>query len=359
MTAKVAVVRFNGTTDSFKEALKQIGTISDLDSAEKPVVIKVGIFDHQTQNHTSVEVVKAIVDSFRKAPKIYVVESDNYKGTGSERLQIWKQLFTDRVVPFNLSEDKNVKKVKVADETIGLSHILFKPNVFVSTHILRTYARGSILKNLMGLIPGVEKVRFHKKLEPALLDIYEAIGGIDLAVLDGTYLRHGIGSDPHAGPVGDKYRTATNIVLLGRDAVAVETVGAVLAGLKPERIPIIQEAVKRGLGVGDVDRIKVAGPSLEKLREEVAVALSAFENRGSKMLTWGGQSNRAFKELTNKGFFNLPNKRTLDDVVKALEAEGLKAEGKKDKIVAALARRMKKGSLQSAEEAGERLYWTE
>lgn len=169
MTTKVAVARFEGNSRSFKEALGQIGTISDLDSEKKPVVIKVGIFDHQTQNHTSVEVVKAIVDSFRKAPKIYIVESDNYKGTGFERLQIWKELFTDRIVPFNLSEDKNVKKVKVADEVIGLSHVLFKPNVFVSTHILRTYKRGSILKNLMGLIPDVKKSGFTRNWNPPFL----------------------------------------------------------------------------------------------------------------------------------------------------------------------------------------------
>jgi hypothetical protein len=210
------------------------------------------------------------------------------------------------------------------------------------------------------LVPDRKKARFHKKLEPALLDMYEAVGGIDLAVLDGTYLRHGVGSDPHAGPEGDKYRMAANIVLVGRDAVAVETVGFVLAGLKPENLPIIREAVKRGVGVGDINEIEIIGPPLEKLKEEFAAALKALKkSRPKGPQTWGGRAYWVHKELMNERFFRLPNKRTIGDVIKAFEAKGLETEGKKDKIVAALARRVNKGVLKSAKTPEGRLYWAE
>lgn len=360
MAVKVAVAHLGRNDDSFKEALRQIGTINDLNSASRPVIIKVGVFNHQAQNHTSVEVLKAITDSFTKAPKIYIVESDNYIGTGSERLQIWKELFNERVVSFNLSEDGDVRKVKVADEEIGLSHLLFKPNVFVSTHILRKYERGSILKNLLGLIPDAKKARFHKKLEPALLDMYEAIGGIDLAVLDGTYLRYGASSNPHVGSSGDKCKSPADLVLLGRDSVAVETVGLALAGLKPEKVPIIQEAVKRGLGIGDMTKIRIVGDSLERLKEEVTLGLRALrKSRPKGPQTWGGRANRTFKELMNEGYFRLPNKRTIDDVAKALQAKGLEVQGKRDKIEAALVRRVKNGTLQSSKTQDKKLFWTE
>ena len=360
MTVKVAVVRFDESNDLLGEALKMIGGIEDLNSARRPVVVKVGVFDHHEKNHTSISVLGAITNSFNKAPKIYIVESDNYRGTGSERLQIWKQLFTDRVVPFNLSKDTEVKKVKVVDEQIGLSQLLFEPNVVVSTHILRKYEKGSILKNLLGLIPDGKKVRFHKKLEPTLLDLYEAIGGIDLAVLDGTYLHHGISGNLRVGLEGDKYRKAANIVLVGRDAVAVETVGFIIAGHKPEKLPIIQEAVKRGLGVGDINKIEVIGASLEELKKEFAIALRAIKKSRSKgPQTWGGRVNRALRELMNEGFFKLPKKRAIGDVIKALEAKGLKTEGKEDRIAATLARRVKKKILKSTKNQKGRLYWTE
>jgi uncharacterized protein (DUF362 family) len=266
MVSKVAIVEVGSDTkQALEQALKLIGGISDLNQKDRPVTIKVGIFDPQTEHHASVNVVDAIINSFSKAPKIYLAESDNYRGTGTERLQKWKTLFSRRVVPFNLSEDKEKRQVKVADEKIGLSHILFKPNVFISTHIMRIYERGSILKNLLGLIPDKKKVRFHKKLEPALLDMYEAIGGIDLAVLDGTCISTGVA--PNAK------RIPTNILIVGRDAVAAEAIGATLVGMKPEEMPIIQQAVARGLGEGDIKKIELLGVPVAELKARFAQLL--------------------------------------------------------------------------------------
>jgi uncharacterized protein (DUF362 family) len=262
MVSKVAVVEFNeDIQESFKQALKLIGKIDDLNTMDRSVVIKLGVFDHKGSHHSTVNVVSAIVNSFNQAPKIFLAESDNYKGKGSERLQIWKELFTERVVPFNLSDDMNTREVKIADEKIALSHILFKPNVFVSTHVLREYDKGTILKNLLGLIPDRKKRRFHKKLETTLLDLYEAIGGIDLAVIDGTYT--------YLGSAMNK-RVKTNILLVGRDAIAVEAVGAILVGLDPEKMPVIQEAMNRSLGEGDVKKIEVLGNSIESLKKKTS-----------------------------------------------------------------------------------------
>jgi len=261
MVSKVAAVRLEPNAEqAFKEALKLIGRIGDLNTRERSVVVKVGVFDPKADHHSSVDVVDAITKSFNKAPQIYIAESDNYKGKGSERLQKWKSLFSKRVVPFNLSEDTDTKEVKIVDEKIPLSHILFKPNVLVSTHILRTYEQGSVLKNLLGMIPDRKKVRFHKKLAATLMDIYEAVGGIDLAVLDGTYISLSVASKAK--------RVPANILLAGRDAVAVEVVGATLAGLTPEKVPVIREAMNRGIGESNIDKIKIVGESLAGLEEK-------------------------------------------------------------------------------------------
>jgi uncharacterized protein (DUF362 family) len=204
-------------------------------------------------------VLRAIVNGFNKAERVFVVESDNYKGTGSERLQVWNEVFTERVVPFNLSEDTETKKVKIADENIGLSHVLFKPNVFVSTHVLRKAEYGSILKNLMGLMPERKKARFHARLPKVLLDAYEAIGGIDLAVMDGTYAYKSVAKD-------DSMKA--NILVVSRDALAVDVVGANIMGLNIKKMPILQEAINRGLGEGDIEKIKILGTTIERVREK-------------------------------------------------------------------------------------------
>lgn len=351
MNSKVAVTRFDGNQNiSLEHALELIGGVDDLNNEKRTVVVKVGVFSHETDHHSTVNVVDAIIRSFDKASQIFLAESDNYKGTGLERLQVWKQLFTHKVVPFNLSQDTDTQRFRIAGENISLSHIVFKPNVLVSTHVLRTFERGSILKNLFGLIPDRKKARFHKKLPTALADLYEAIGGIDLAVMDGTNFWHGWG-----GPV-----TRMNTIITGKDAVAVETVGAILAGMDPQKIPVIQEFARRGLGETDIGNIEVLGANFDNLKREFEAAKKTQPKpkRTEDPKTWSGRTHRAFQSLTEEGFFRLPNKRTLEDVTKALEEKGIPTKNREKKISGMLARRVTKGILRKEREKDE-VYWTE
>ena len=352
MTSKVAVIEFDeDVAESFKQALRLIGGIDDLNTAKRSVVVKVGVFSHKAENHTSVSMVDAIIDNFDNVPKIFLAESDNYRGTGSERLQIWRELFTERVVPFNLSDDTEAREVRLADREMKLSHVLFKPNVFVDTHILRRFEKGSILKNLFGCIPTPKKAKFHKTeiFCPLLADIYETIGGIDLAVMDGTYFWRGAGD----------VRARMNTLLVGRDAVAVETVGATLAGLKPEKMPVIQEFVKRGLGEGDFENIEIVGTPFESLKGKFASAAKTLEEkwraRGGAPKIWAP----AIDSLIREGFFKLPNKKTREDVAKALEARAISTKDNAGIIANTLTRRVKKGALKATKGPDGWVYWTE
>ena len=353
MTAKVAIVELDrGTIAPLKQALDLIGGIDDLNTAERTVVVKVGVFNHEANNHASVSLVDAIVRQFDKAPKVFLAESDNYKGTGSERLQIWKELYTERVAPFDLSDDFDTRKVKIANQDMQLSHMLFKPNVLVDTHILRSFENGSILKNLFGCILDPKRVKYHKVLPTLLADVYEATGGVDLAVLDGTHLWRGAGDTP----------VLINAALVGRDAVAVETVGATLAGLDPQEMPVIQEFVKRGLGEGVLENIELVGVPFERLQEKIRSAVKTQKKRpkrSSGPQTWGGHANHAFGGLIREGFFKHPNRRTMKEIITALEAQGLSTVGIENRIISSLARRVKKGILKKSKVSNEWVYWNE
>jgi len=268
--AVVAIVDIaHDAVHALAEAIHLIGGVNDLNTPRRPVTVKVGVFNHKSQAHTTVEVAGAITRVFDKPKKIFLVESDNYKGTGTERLKIWEALCDKRVAAFNLSEDKDTRTVEVAGEKVPLSHVLFKPSVLISTHILRSFDKGSILKNMLGFVPDRRKARFHKTLETALLDIYEEVGGIDLAVLDATYAYKGTGDNPHARPEDTKFRTRTNLLVVGRDAVAVETVGAKLAGIDLKKMKLVNEAARRELGVCDLSRIKILGISLDEAQQRI------------------------------------------------------------------------------------------
>jgi len=350
LTSRVAIIDSNGNdAEAFNQVIQLIGGLNELNTHERTTVIKVGVFSHKAGNHSSVNLVKAIIDSFSEVPKVFLVESDNYQGNALERLQIWKELFTEKVAPVNLSDEADTKRVALAGQEMNLSNRLFKPNVLVSTHILRSFERGSILKNLFGCVPSPKKAKYHKILPMLLADIYEETGGIDLAVLDGTFFWRSAGYLP----------IRMNTLVVGRDAVAVEAVGGALAGLKPEKMPVLQEFVRRGLGEGNMKNIEIVGASFETLKAEFKLAAKEqarkWRERGGAFKIWAP----AIDGLIHEGFFKLPNKRTREDVIKVLKAKSVPVEGNMNLVVTTLTRRVKKGALKASKGANGWVYWTE
>jgi uncharacterized protein (DUF362 family) len=155
--------------------------------------------------------------------------------------------------------------VSIAGEDMELSHLLFENRVLINSHTLRKYDKGSIIKNLFGLPPMKNKDKYHKNLEAVILDLYEAVGGIDLAVLDGTFAY----PSPAAGI---KKGIPVNVLLVGRDAVAVDAVGVALMGINPKKMPIIQEAMKRGFGEANLDNINIVGSDFGEIQEKIKSA---------------------------------------------------------------------------------------
>ncbi len=352
---KVAIVEFNGdVSESMQKALHLLGGIGELNKPERDVTIKVGVFYPRSQQYSSVEVVGSIIEGFSESPKIYLAESDNYQATGSERLQLWKALFTERVIPFNLSEDTDTRIVRIAkdegDLSVELSHILFKPNVFVSTHVLRTFQHGMVLKNLFGLPPAKQKRQYHKReiFRSIFSDLFEAIGGIDLSVIDGTHLYWKYGN----------LRVPMNILIVGRDAVAVETVGVTLAGFKPEKLVILQEFVKRGLGEGDIENIEIVGLHFEEIKARAKAALKELKAIvAAAPKPWSPRE--AVDGLIRNGFFRPPHRRTREEIEAALAEQDKRSKGRWSVIYTTLMRRIKKGKLNRTKEPEGWVYWTE
>lgn len=270
MKSKVAIV---GTTGGFlrayQKAITLIGGIDSLNVKDRDITIKLGVYDPRALNHPTLEATKAVVGVFKDAHQIYLAESDNHVATALERLQLWREVFSHRVLPFSLSEDPEVREVDIAGEIVSLSHILFKPYFRVGFHALRGSRGpgqplyGSILKNLLGIIPDIRKERFHNKLSVALVDMLEAIGGLDLAVIDATYTY--FGSFQRGKPLK---RIRTELLIVGKDAVAVDAVGYALVGREPLEIYSLLEAMNRGLGQADLEKIKIEGEPIENVKIE-------------------------------------------------------------------------------------------
>jgi hypothetical protein len=306
MQAKVAVVEINGDcAGALRRAVDLLGGIDDLNTPEREVALKIGLFDPKMEHHSSIDVVGGIIGLFDQAPRVHLAESDNYCGMALDRLERFTPLCSERVALASLSADPLAREMPIAgEESMALASLLFKPNVLISTHVMRTFKMGSVLKNLFGCTPMIKKGKYHKKeiINNQMCDLFEAFGGIDLAVLDAAYLHHGASS----------IKLPFNLLVVGRDAVAVETVGALLAGNKPERMPIIQTFTARGLGVSDMGQIEIVGLSAD--------SFNAYKKK-----------HKELKKLIE----STPRQPGLSDTIDCLTQEGWMAPGRTSEEVAA------------------------
>jgi len=107
------------------------------------------------------------------------------------------------------------------------------------------------MKNLMGVIGG-NRGQFHRDFAPKIADLSGRIRP-DLVILDAyrVLTRNG----PSGGNLADV--SVRKTVVAGTDPVAVDAWGATLFNLKPERLPFLIEAKRRGLGENDLSRVAV------------------------------------------------------------------------------------------------------
>lgn len=314
MNTKVAVVRINDQyLEAFNRAVALLGGVADLNDRQREVTIKVGIFDPRSRHHTSVDAVKAIINAFDQAPRIYLAESDNYCGPAIDRIYAcYKDVLSDRVVPFNLSDDPQAQWMPIAgEEQMAVSSVLLKPHVLISAHVLRSFVKGSVLKNLFGCTPTVQKAKYHKTeiFANQLADLYQACGGIDLAVMDGTNLHYS---------ATEKFITA-NVLIVGRDAVAVEVIGAVLSGLKPEKVQPIAEFVRRSLGEVDLKHIEILGMTADEI-SDLKYAAKQFNKMIESAPKQPGVSG-TIDQLLQEGWFDVF--RCGAEVVDELKKRGI------------------------------------
>jgi uncharacterized protein (DUF362 family)/Pyruvate/2-oxoacid:ferredoxin oxidoreductase delta subunit len=117
------------------------------------------------------------------------------------------------------------------------------------------------IKNLFGLVWGTYKTELHKKyfenseFSKILVDIYQEVRPT-LTIVDGITAMEGDGPAT-AGKVRD-----LGLILAGVDCVAIDSVLALIMGIKPTDVLSTKEAWERGLGVADISAITILGERL-------------------------------------------------------------------------------------------------
>ena len=181
--------------------------------------------------------------------EIYIAESDA-TSTNADLLFKWLG-FQDLasklgVKTLNLSKDEKVKvKIKGRHfKSIRVSKTLLEADYFISLAKMKTHLLTKItciLKNQFGAIPYKRKIRFHPFLDDAIVDANIAMKP-DFSIVDGIISMQTEKGPTYGMPI------KTNLLIAGKDPVAVDATCARVMGFNPYFIGSIRKASRAGLG---------------------------------------------------------------------------------------------------------------
>lgn len=169
-----------------------------------------------------------------------------------------------------MCEDEGVE-LKKFEKTVQLNGIpiaapIVDADVVISLPKMKTHTFMTLtgaVKNLFGTVPGLAKPQFHNKEPKAkefasiLVDVYERVMP-KLTIMDAI-----LGMEGNGPATGDVRHIG--LILAGEDAVSIDAIFSVMAGLSPLHLFTTKEAYRRKLGKADLNDIEILGERLEDI----------------------------------------------------------------------------------------------
>jgi len=348
------------TTQGIDSAIKDMFSHLEKDGesilkSSKEVYIKVNGIDFKKHAYTSPEVLEIVIKNLKEigASKIYVMENSTQgnmsrivfaitgyrkvcKKTGAKAIY----LDEEKTETFTFKGKSNVEYIL---KTFRLPKTIVKlmenrdKYTYINLPKLKTHSMAGVtlgIKNQWGYPQHADRGIDHNyNLHSKIVDVYEYIQP-DITIIDGIEgTIHG-----HYPPTAleDKLVKEFNILIGGRDTVSVDVVGARVFGLTLEDVPHLKIANERGLGEGDLSKIKVTGKSLDEYKEKYPTDLvQEFPKdvkiiKGKELLCQEGCKNNPLATLQcfwldnqgKGGFFIVMGKGFDEDLVEQLKNEG-------------------------------------
>lgn len=257
--------------ESVRKAVGLLGGAAAFIKPGSSVLVKPNLLSAEEPERgvtTHPEVVRAVIKILKEIDcKVYLGDSPSVWGEQSEN----PERVYEKSGMTKLAGEEGVQLVRFDKRRwmgkFPLTAWLDDCDYFVNVPKFKTHSftilTGAV-KNLFGLVAGTYKTELHKKyfgikeFANIIVDIYQAARPA-LTVVDGIVAMEGDGPAS-----GGKLRN-TNLVLAGSDCVALDSVLALIMGLKPSDIPTTREAARRDLGVAEIGSINILGEKLESI----------------------------------------------------------------------------------------------
>ena len=212
------------------------------------------------------EVARAVADIVKDIGARPIIAESSAIGVDSEKVITQSGYLKLRELGYEVIDLKSLKttvdlaveNAKVF-ESVQTWDLVQQADVIISVPKLKTHDQTEMtcaIKKLKGLLTDKNKKAMHRQgLFEGVIDLLAAVKP-SLAVVDAIVCQEG------AGPVFGK-PVEMNLILAGKDLVAVDAVSARLIGYDPRETLLTVNAAERGLGVMDPEQIEVVGERLE------------------------------------------------------------------------------------------------
>lgn len=281
MPSRVSIVNIQDDIDTaVRKAVELAGSL-ELDRGER-ILIKPNMSCGKPSGSglvTNVDVVAAVVRLVQERGALALVgdtpicgwhSEETYRAIGiREAVKRAGGTFVDlaktEMVRVKLPGASKLTKVTMAKLALEVDGIIDVP--VIKTHFMTGHT--GAIKNLKGLTQQDQRTRMHVLgLHEPVVDLFEhLLPQVRYCIVDGTVAADAVRpAGPYQGPtVGDPVEL--NIILAGRDSLAVDATIARLMGFKPEKLSILKIAHERGLGeIEDIEIVGDAAGTFKRLR---------------------------------------------------------------------------------------------
>ncbi|HAK46881.1 MAG TPA: FeS-binding protein [Spirochaeta sp.] len=304
MNKTVAVLRCDDyqpelIKNKLREAWELSGGKDVLDVEGKRVLLKPNVLldsDIKKAATTHPEFFRAAIRLMKELGAAQIIAGDSpgfpkpgfkAKGCGlwdvciDENIRWWD--FLKKSTTVTNPDGQKVRKFTVTDAVDNVDIIISLPKL--KTHQLM-YFTGAI-KNQFGMIPGLLKSSFHMMLRnradfaAMIVDLHQSLKP-DFAFMDGIVSMEG------PGP-GNGFPKKTDLVLASSNLLAMDITACRIIGYDPDIIPVISNAVDRGVWLEDSHDVEIAGLSLSeaKVGHFQKIKLTGSNNQLKEFITPG------------------------------------------------------------------------
>lgn len=179
---------------------------------------------------------------------------------------------------------KGIETVKVsiprgkALKEVHLPKIVVEANAIISVPKMKTHDQAEVtlaLKNMKGVLPDAYKRKFHH-----IFGVFQSVADLmtvmkpAFSIVDGIIAMNGLGP-----AFGDPIEL--DLIIAGKDAVAVDAVTAKIMGFEPQECGCVREAAESKIGIIDLDKIGVVGEPITKVQRRFQRAEEAVMEKVS------------------------------------------------------------------------------